>query len=144
MLIFTKNIENEEDFTKEFVENSCDEVSIKVKSFIDTYINNIKTEDSLYEKYLKSALEYCTDHLPSPMSMAYPYCANITVGSRYFILRFERSFGIGIKILTFKDGSLKYQINLSFEKDLVFARSMPFYRQLLLNGWDVKEFKSHK
>ena len=78
------------------------------------------------------------------MNMEYPNCVSITVGINFFTLKINPNFGFGVKILTSRDGKIRYELSLVFEKDLIFAKTMPFYNELESNGWEIKEINSRK
>lgn len=141
MLIFNKIINEEEtSIIETFEEKSCKEV----KQAITGFISNSESVVDSYEDILKLVLNYCQENLPSPMNMSYPNCVSLTMGINFFTLKLNPNFGFGVKILTYRDGNVRYELSLVFEKDIVFAKSMPFYTELINNGWEFKEIKSHK
>lgn len=141
MLIFNKMIDDTDEILYSFEEESCKEV----KQTLSEFIKNKKLKHSSnYEDILTGVINHCKENLPSPMNMSYPNCTSLTVGINFFTLKLNPNFGFGVKILTSRDGKVRYELSLVFEKDIAFAKNMPFYTELLSNKWEVKEIKSHK
>lgn len=141
MLIFNKIIDGTQGSIFYNFENySCAEVKKALQKFSSDKV----LAGSDYKYILSEALEYCKKNLPSPENMEYPNCVSLTVGINFFTLKLNPNFGFGVKILTSKNGDIRYELSLVFEKDLVFAKNMPFYNELDSNGWEVKEINSHK
>lgn len=141
MLIFNKIINGAQGSIFYNFENyTCSEV----KKALQKFSSNKVLVGCDYKYLLSEALDYCKKNLPSPENMEYPNCVSLTVGINFFTLKLNPNFGFGVKILTSKDGNTRYELSLVFEKDLAFAKNMPFYKELEDNEWQVKEINSHK
>lgn len=141
MLIFNKIIDDGANSIFHTFENdSCNEVKRALAEF--TKGKDLTT--SGYDSLLTYVLEYCLENVPCPMNVSYPDCISLTMGINFFTLKLNPNFGFGVKILTTREGKIRYELSLVFEKDLVFAKKMFFYTDLISRGWKVKEVKSHK
>ena len=140
MVIFSKMLTSIED-VNDFIKNSCitvEEALLPATIYSDNkeMFNNFKT----YEDWVDWALTTCREEIPTPFSIDYPSCYNLTLGNNYFTIKHKKGFGFGIKVDN-KKGHVSYEVSIVFYTDERLIKETAQYKSLINNHWDIKDIK---
>lgn len=118
--------------------NSCDFIANGLGVMIKYLEDNSVRAEYNYKDIVAYALDMCKKEIPSPFSSLYPNCYGLNLGNDFFTLRIPNKFGFGIRVVPTKK-KLTYELSLVFYNNKLFVENSDYYKDLLEEGWKVKE-----